>query len=423
MAPSTRYGGYRTPSPKPLDGKDATTTRKCRYFDAIDQNPEKKSRREIAADVGITEGTGRNWEKQRKTLGSLARRSTKKRGQKPGPASKVTKSMCKKLVDPKHNPVRFARLEAQIQYHNLPVGRRQLTRKLKEHTNGGQIYKCAFVKKEISAKNEGERQVYGIKHESKPLIGFWDHIFFTDEAHVDPSSLFQEGVLRELGHRYDDENVVQRPPRMGVKFHVAGWVNWYGKASKLEFYNDEEDYVEQPPMPPKPRRRPTTESEAEYMQRVQEWEAKKPHQVEVKVKGNAMTQKYYVDRLLPVYCQAVKDQAKRMPGEWYLQEDGDPSHGMQKEGLASSYKKKHGIKNLMHPAQSPDLNPIEACWNIIKQRLQRRLFHSEEDVKAAIQDEWDKITIKEIQDRIKDMPGRCTRVKNNGGKPIKTAKW
>ena len=60
MAPATRYGGYRTPSPKPLDGKDATTTRKCRYFNAIDQNPEKKSRREIVADIGITEGIGRN---------------------------------------------------------------------------------------------------------------------------------------------------------------------------------------------------------------------------------------------------------------------------------------------------------------------------------------------------------------------------
>lgn len=76
-----------------------------------------------------------------------------------------------------------------------------------------------------------------------------------------------------------------------------------------------------------------------------------------------------------------------MPREWYLQEDGDPLYSIQKEGLAYNYKKKHGIKNLIYPVQSPDLNPIEACWNIIKQRLQRRLFYSEEDIKAAIQDE------------------------------------
>ena len=83
--------------------------------------------------------------------------------------------------------------------------------------------------------------------------------------------------------------------------------------------------------------------------------------MEVKVKGNTITQKYYIDRLLPIYCQAIKDQAKRMPREWYLQEDRDPSYGMHKEGLVCSYKRKHGIKNLVHPVQSPDLNPIEAC--------------------------------------------------------------
>ena len=71
-------------------------------------------------------------------------------------------------------------------------------------------------------------------------------------------------------------------------------------------------------MPLKPYWRPTTESKAEYIQRVQEQEAKKPYQVEVKVKGNTITQKYYIDRLLPTYCQAIKDQAKRMPREWYL---------------------------------------------------------------------------------------------------------
>ena len=51
---------------------------------------------------------------------------------------------------------------------------------------------------------------------------------------------------------------------------MAGWVNWYGKADKLEFYNDEEDYIDQPPMPPKPRRRPKTETDVEYEARLKE---------------------------------------------------------------------------------------------------------------------------------------------------------
>ncbi|KAH9203355.1 hypothetical protein DL95DRAFT_274595, partial [Leptodontidium sp. 2 PMI_412] len=70
------------------------------------------------------------------------------------------------------------------------------------------------------------------------------------------------------------------------------------------FYNDEEDTVEQPPMPPKPRRRPKNETE---------------------------------------------EQAQH-GGEWYLQEDGDPSHGMRRKGLAQQLKEANWIDNLKHPA-------------------------------------------------------------------------
>ena len=39
--------------------------------------------------------------------------------------------------------------------------------------------------------------------------------------------------------------------------------------------------------------------------RVLEWQALLPHNQEVKPKGNAMTQKYYTERLLPVYINAI----------------------------------------------------------------------------------------------------------------------
>jgi hypothetical protein len=82
-----------------------------------------------------------------------------------------------------------------------------------------------------------------------------------------------------------------------------------------------------------------------------------------------MTQKYYTERLLPVYIEAIQKARLQDPGPWLLQEDGDPSHGMRKQGLAHKLKQENWITNLKHPAQSPDLNPIEAIWNIIKQRL------------------------------------------------------
>jgi hypothetical protein len=327
------------------------------------------------------------------------------------------------LVSPSRNPVRNHPLDVQLEYHKIPVKRRQLTRKLKEYTKGGQIYKCAFVKKEISHKNCNERVSYREEHKDKTVDDFWSYIFFSDEAHVDPSSLTAGGVLRERGHRYDDENIQERPAKSGVKFHVAAWVTWWEKAEKLEFYNDEEDYTLHPPMPPKPRRRPKTESEQEYQERLQEWEALKPHDADVKVKGNSMTQKYYTERLLPVYIEAIHKARLRDAGPWLFQEDRDPSHSIKKEGLAQKLKDTNWITNFIHPAQSPDLNPIEAIWNIIKQRLRRRTFYSEEEVKNALQEEWDKVTIAEVRKRINEMPSRCARLTRNGGKPIKTALW
>jgi transposase len=80
---------------------------------------------------------------------------------------------------------------------------------------------------------------------------------------------------------------------------------------------------------------------------------------------------------------------------------------MRKAGLAREYKDAHNVQNLVLPAQSPDINPIEGIWAIIKQRLRRRVFDLEEEIKEALQEEWDKITMEEIRHRIADMPRRC----------------
>ncbi|KAG9237214.1 hypothetical protein BJ875DRAFT_395659 [Amylocarpus encephaloides] len=63
-----------------------------------------------------------------------------------------------------------------------------------------------------------------------------------------------------------------------------------------------------------------------------------------------MTQKYYVERLLLVYIDAIEKARQKIPGNWLLQEDGDPSHGTKKPGLAQALKDKHKVKRIIHPA-------------------------------------------------------------------------
>ncbi|KAG9239988.1 hypothetical protein BJ878DRAFT_331560 [Calycina marina] len=124
--------------------------------------------------------------------------------------------MCRMLVDPHRNPVRVQFYEAQIEYHNIPIHKRHLQRKLKEHTKGGRRYKMAFVKKQVSDKNRAERVTYGTEHRGKSIRKYWSCITFTDEAHIDPSSQAVGYILREGGTRYGDENIMKRLPRTGL---------------------------------------------------------------------------------------------------------------------------------------------------------------------------------------------------------------
>ncbi len=52
------------------------------------------------------------------------------------------------------------------------------------------------------------------------------------------------------------------------------------------------------------------------------------------------------------------------------------------------------------PSQSPDLSPIEMMWRILKSRVKLHRSSSREELKKAIQEEWDAITLNEINNYI-----------------------
>jgi hypothetical protein len=139
-----------------------------------------------------------------------------------------------------------------------------------------------------------------------------------------------------------------------------------------------------------------------------------------------MSQKYYCERLLPVYIEAIqkaRSQDEGFPNPWVFQEDNNPSHSHKKPGLAHGIKEASWIDTIIHPVPSPDLNPMEGVWNIIKQRIRCREWRSIEELKALLQEEWDRVTMKEIRARISEMPERCKSLVKTGGKSIKSELW
>ncbi|KAG9242363.1 hypothetical protein BJ878DRAFT_577462 [Calycina marina] len=77
------------------------------------------------------------------------------------------------LVYKDRNPFRKQPYEVMTERFKLPVGKRQLQRKLRKHTKAGRKFKCTFVKKAVSTKNRGNREAYGWEHGDKSVNNFW----------------------------------------------------------------------------------------------------------------------------------------------------------------------------------------------------------------------------------------------------------
>jgi transposase len=102
-------------------------------------------------------------------------------------------------------------------------------------------------------------------------------------------------------------------------------------------------------------------------------------------------------------------------------EDNDGPHRTKGRGpnKIKAAKDRLGIQWEANPGKTPDLNPIETIWRIIKQRLKGRgLIFDVAVLRRAIQEEWDKITIKKINKVISTMPARVKALRASKGRPI-----
>src|SRR6476660_9887893 len=66
---------------------------------------------------------------------------------------------------------------------------------------------------------------------------------------------------------------------------------------------------------------------------------------------------------------------------WWFQQDNAPQHTSR---LAYRWFHNHGVNQLDFPPYSPDLNPIENLWSILKARVEARLARTMEEVERVL---------------------------------------
>ncbi len=79
----------------------------------------------------------------------------------------------------------------------------------------------------------------------------------------------------------------------------------------------------------------------------------------------------------------------------------------------------HGVTVLDWPANSPDLNPIENLWGVVKRKMRDTRPNNSDDLKAAIKGTWAPITPEQCHRLIDSMPRRIDAVIHAKGGPTK----
>ena len=99
-----------------------------------------------------------------------------------------------------------------------------------------------------------------------------------------------------------------------------------------------------------------------------------------------------------------------------LLQDNDPSHREASEVL-KEFNKKNGchITLLGHPPNSPDLNPIENIWGLVKRRVDMRGCKTFQEFKAAVREEFRNIPPSMLKNYVNSMHNRMLACQKANG--------
>lgn len=105
-----------------------------------------------------------------------------------------------------------------------------------------------------------------------------------------------------------------------------------------------------------------------------------------------------------------------MGDDWRLQQDNDPKHTSR---LAKKFLQENVPAVMDWPSNSPDLNPIENLWGLVKRNVEKRKPKNLDDLEKFMIEEWELIPDEVINNLVMSMRARCEEVIKVKGERIK----
>jgi hypothetical protein len=129
--------------------------------------------------------------------------------------------------------------------------------------------------------------------------------------------------------------------------------------------------------------------------------------------------------------EAIPSGVELLGKEFMFLQDNDPKHtahivrdflddpkplpGRQSSPQEKAVYRDLRVEVINHPAQSPDLNPIENIWRTVERRVQRRKPTTFQKLQDFVWAEWAAITPAEAEKYVHSMPERLRSVIENNG--------
>lgn len=121
-------------------------------------------------------------------------------------------------------------------------------------------------------------------------------------------------------------------------------------------------------------------------------------------------------KMIKIYQRALLPSAQQWfiqkNEPWLLQEDNDPKH---RSRLCTAWKHENDIEVLNWPSQSPDANPIENVWALMKWKLRGKRIYTVKQLCQHIRLVWRSLSPEYAEKLVESMSRRCQAIISNAG--------